>query len=219
MKVLTRTFPKMKSKNSPPQPEDGLQATIDELKELNLGKIEDSRPIFVCALLSTVEDEQYFNTLNTSDCVGFNVITIDTDYEADWRKPLMEYLKHDKLPNDTHHKTEVQRRLKQFHSKVKRETVVDFIRVNVIFRYGVPRYIITGNGKPFYNKSMDKRDWHEKIGEALWAYQTTHRTATQTTPYSLVYKVEVVLPSESQIPSLRIVIQEGLTLEDNARLR
>ena len=30
--------------------------------------------------------------------------------------------------------------------------------------------------------------------------------------------VEVVLPLERQIPSLRIVIQEGLTVEDNARL-
>ncbi|KAL0437743.1 UNVERIFIED_CONTAM: hypothetical protein Sradi_0482200 [Sesamum radiatum] len=113
--------------------------------------------------------------------------------------------------------------------------------------------IITDNGRPFYNKSMDKlcaqfgfkqhnssmynaaanglaeafnktlcnllkkvvskskKDWHEKIGEALWAYRTTHRTATQATPYSLVYGVEAVLPLESQIPSLRIAIQEGLT--------
>ncbi|KAL0439073.1 UNVERIFIED_CONTAM: hypothetical protein Slati_2390300 [Sesamum latifolium] len=67
--------------------------------------------------------------------------------------------------------------------------------------------------------SKSKRDWHEKIGKALWAYRTTHRTATQATPYSLVYGVEVVLPLESQIPSLRIAIQEGLTAEDNARLR
>ncbi|KAL0361090.1 UNVERIFIED_CONTAM: hypothetical protein Sradi_3793500 [Sesamum radiatum] len=145
--------------------------------------------------------------------------------------------------------------------EVKIEIVVDFIRVNIIFRYGVPRYIITNNGRPFYNKSMDKlcahfgfkqhkssmynaaanglaeafnktlcnllkkvvskskRDWHEKIGEALWANRTTHRTATQATPYSLVYGVEVVLPLESQIPSLHIAIQQGLTIEDNASLR
>ncbi|KAL0406167.1 UNVERIFIED_CONTAM: hypothetical protein Slati_3930600 [Sesamum latifolium] len=40
--------------------------------------------------------------------------------------------------------------------EVKKETVVDFIRVNIIFRYGIPWYIITDNGRPFYNKSMDK---------------------------------------------------------------
>ena len=44
-------------------------------------------------------------------------------------------------------------------------------------------------------------------------------TPTQVTPYSLVYGVEVVLPLEQQIPSLQITIQEGLTNEENVRLR
>lgn len=35
----------------------------------------------------------------------------------------------------------------------------------------------------------------------------------------MVYGVEAILPLERQIPSLRIAIQEGLTNEDNARLR
>ena len=38
-------------------------------------------------------------------------------------------------------------------------------------------------------------------------------------PYSLVYGVEAILPLECQIPSLRIAIQEGLTGEENAKLR
>ncbi|XP_028124370.1 uncharacterized protein LOC114321399 [Camellia sinensis] len=67
--------------------------------------------------------------------------------------------------------------------------------------------------------AKSKRDWHERIGEALWANHTTHRTPTQATPYSLVYGVEAVLPLEQQIPSLRIVIQEGLTNDENAKLR
>jgi hypothetical protein len=71
--------------------------------------------------------------------------------------------------------------------------------------------------KKVVNRS--KKDWHERIGEALWAYRTTFRTPTQATPYSLVYGVEAVLPLECQIPSLRIAIQEGLSNEDNVRLR
>ncbi|KAL6315070.1 hypothetical protein AAG906_030923 [Vitis piasezkii] len=51
------------------------------------------------------------------------------------------------------------------------------------------------------------------------AYQATYRTPTQATPYSLVYGVEVVLPLERQIPSLRIAIHEGLTNEYNVKLR
>lgn len=51
------------------------------------------------------------------------------------------------------------------------------------------------------------------------AYKITYRTPTLATPYALVYGVEAVLPLEKQIPSLRIAIQEGLTEEENARLR
>ena len=32
-----------------------------------------------------------------------------------------------------------------------------------------------------------KRYWHDKMEEALWAYQTTHRTPTQATPYSFIF--------------------------------
>ena len=67
--------------------------------------------------------------------------------------------------------------------------------------------------------SKTKWDWHERIREALWAYQTTFRTPTQARPYSLVYGVEAILPLECQIPSLWIAIQEGLTEEEKAKLR
>ncbi|XP_074284153.1 uncharacterized protein LOC141608707 [Silene latifolia] len=67
--------------------------------------------------------------------------------------------------------------------------------------------------------AKSKRDWHERIGEALWAYRTTYKTPTQATPYALVYGVEAVLPLELQIPSLRIAIQEGLTDDENDKLR
>ncbi|KAL0295601.1 UNVERIFIED_CONTAM: hypothetical protein Sangu_3193200 [Sesamum angustifolium] len=122
--------------------------------------------------------------------------------------------------------------------EVKKENVADFIRTHIIYRYRVPRYIISDNGKPFCNSLIDKlcqkfgfkqrnssmycaaanglaetfnkilcnllkkvvaklkRDWHERIEEALWAYRTTVRTPTQATHYALVYGVEGVLPLE-----------------------
>ncbi|XP_070014118.1 uncharacterized protein [Nicotiana sylvestris] len=55
--------------------------------------------------------------------------------------------------------------------------------------------------------------------EVLWAYKATHQTPTQATLYSLVYGVEVLLPLERQISSLRLAIQEGITDEENARLQ
>nr|XP_009773112.1 PREDICTED: uncharacterized protein LOC104223381 [Nicotiana sylvestris] len=40
--------------------------------------------------------------------------------------------------------------------EVKKENVANFIRVNIIYRFGIPRYILTDNGKPFDNKLMNK---------------------------------------------------------------
>ncbi|WMV51336.1 hypothetical protein MTR67_044721 [Solanum verrucosum] len=40
---------------APLQLEDGVQSTIDNLKELNLGTLEDPRPIFISALLTPEE--------------------------------------------------------------------------------------------------------------------------------------------------------------------
>ena len=47
--------------------------------------------------------------------------------------------------------------------------------------------------------------WHEKLPFALHAYQTEVRTSNGATPYSLVYGMEVVLPIEVEIPSLRVL--------------
>ncbi|XP_019160042.1 PREDICTED: uncharacterized protein LOC109156645 [Ipomoea nil] len=93
--------------------------------------------------------------------------------------------------------------------EVKKENVADFIRVHIIYRLASLGGV----------ESKSKCDWQERMEEVLWAYRTTYRTPTQSTPYSLVYGVEAVLPLERQIPSLRLAIQEGLTDEDNVKLR
>ena len=43
--------------------EDERQATVDELKELNLGTNEDLRPIYVSMLLSHSKEKSYFELL------------------------------------------------------------------------------------------------------------------------------------------------------------
>ncbi|XP_060177701.1 uncharacterized protein LOC132607626 [Lycium barbarum] len=40
--------------------------------------------------------------------------------------------------------------------EVKKENVANFIRANIIYRFGIPSYIITDNSKPFDNKLMNK---------------------------------------------------------------
>ena len=58
------------------------------------------------------------------------------------------------------------------------------------------------------------KDWHEMLPFTLHGYRTTARTSTGATPYSLVYGMEVVLPIEVHIPSLRIMKDAGLNEED-----
>ena len=67
--------------------------------------------------------------------------------------------------------------------------------------------------------SRNKREWHEKLLEALWAYRTTTRTPTEMTPYALVFGGEAVLPLEVQITSLIVSIQEKLSEEEAIKLR
>ncbi|XP_058104740.1 uncharacterized protein LOC131248475 [Magnolia sinica] len=51
------------------------------------------------------------------------------------------------------------------------------------------------------------RDWSEMLPYALWAYQTSVRSAIGATPYELVYGMKAVLPVEIKIPSLRIQLE------------
>ena len=67
--------------------------------------------------------------------------------------------------------------------------------------------------------SSRKRDWSDKLLEALWAYRTTIRGPTHSTPFSLVYRCEVVVLLEVQIHSLRVSLQNDMTQKRNVKLR
>ncbi|XP_070025386.1 uncharacterized protein [Nicotiana sylvestris] len=54
------------------------------------------------------------------------------------------------------------------------------------------------------------KQWHEKLSSALLGYRTTVCTSTGETPYMLVYSIEVVIPTEVEIPSLRIIQEAKL---------
>ena len=50
-------------------------------------------------------------------------------------------------------------------------------------------------------------NWHLNILSTLWDYRTSIKTATEFTPFQLVYELEVVLPIECEIPSLKLAIE------------
>ena len=47
--------------------------------------------------------------------------------------------------------------------------------------------------------SRSRRDWHERLPEALWANGTTIRMTIGCTPYNLVFGSEVVLLPQGAI--------------------
>ncbi|RVW18218.1 hypothetical protein CK203_106134 [Vitis vinifera] len=63
------------------------------------------------------------------------------------------------------------------------------------------------------------RDWSEKLPFALWAYCTSFRTSTGATPYSLMYDMEVVLPVETEMGSLRVALEQQISETEWAQAR
>ncbi|KAL0285947.1 UNVERIFIED_CONTAM: hypothetical protein Sangu_2756100 [Sesamum angustifolium] len=51
------------TKDAPLELEEGIKATIDELKEVNLSNIEDPRPIYISASLTQEEEEETYIAL------------------------------------------------------------------------------------------------------------------------------------------------------------
>ncbi|XP_020598499.1 uncharacterized protein LOC110038079 [Phalaenopsis equestris] len=94
--------------------------------------------------------------------------------------------------------------------EVRADNMLHFLKNNIVYRFvGLIKKILHAN----------KKEWHEKLSEALWAYRTTYRTPTSSTPYALTFGSEAVLPLEVELPSLRIAISNNVNSEDNTRLR
>ena len=52
-----------------------------------------------------------------------------------------------------------------------------------------------------------KSNWNLTIFSTLWDYRTSVKMVTSFTPFQLVYGLEVVLPIQCHIPSLKLVVE------------
>eukprot|EP00253_Pinus_taeda_P032465 PITA_32465 len=66
---------------------------------------------------------------------------------------------------------------------------------------------------------MNRKDWSEKLRDALWAYRITWKNTTGFSPYQLVYGKEVLLPIEFQIHTYKLAAELGLDLSEAQQQR
>ena len=59
-------------------------------------------------------------------------------------------------------------------------------------------------------------DWRAHLANVLWAYRSSPKTATGFTPFSLVYGIDTISPTELVVPSPRVM--QGSDLEVDANM-
>ncbi|XP_071727538.1 uncharacterized protein [Rutidosis leptorrhynchoides] len=72
-----------------------------------------------------------------------------------------------------------------------------------------------------------RKGWIDELPNVLWAHRTTPKSATNETPFSLVYGSEAVIPAEINVPTMRIAsfdessnseeLRENLNLVEECR--
>jgi hypothetical protein len=58
-------------------------------------------------------------------------------------------------------------------------------------------------------------DWDLKIHHVVWVYNTTYKTVTGYSPFCLTYRMEVFLPIELKMMTLRTAITMKLPLDES----
>lgn len=79
--------------------------------------------------------------------------------------------------------------------------LMDRLRLLIKYLKNVLRKMVTDN--PI--------TWHRVLSEVIWAYRTTCKSQTGTTPFALTYRHDALLPAERVVPSLRVALLHQLT--------
>jgi hypothetical protein len=69
-------------------------------------------------------------------------------------------------------------------------------------------------------KKLEKKKWAwvEYVLEVLWSYQTTRRTLTGETPFSLTYGTDAVIPAEVGSPRFLVAYYNPGFNDDRVKL-
>ncbi|KAH0773500.1 hypothetical protein KY290_010637 [Solanum tuberosum] len=99
-----------------------------------------------------------------------HLVAISKVAKEDWRQPIIDYMCYGILPENPRRRTDIRRHEPRFlyykdtlyqrslmfgKGRSNPRSVRSTLRMNIIYRYGIPRYKITDNGKTFDNKICD----------------------------------------------------------------
>ncbi|GJX40833.1 reverse transcriptase domain-containing protein [Tanacetum coccineum] len=100
---------------------------------------------------------------------------------------------------------------------------------NIVCRFGLPREIISNNGKQFQDNPFKywceklsrlgakNKNWLEELSHVLWAHRTTIKFSNGKNPFS--YGTEAIIPAKIGMPTLKTVevdlVQNNEALEIN----
>ncbi|KAL4366210.1 hypothetical protein GQ457_05G021270 [Hibiscus cannabinus] len=76
------------------------------------------------------------------------------------------------------------------------KTIQKFIKKNIFTRFGIPRAIISDEGRHFGNHSiiatlkklvvnLNQKDWSLRLDDALWPYRTAYKTPLNLSAYKI----------------------------------
>ncbi|XP_042404855.1 uncharacterized protein LOC121995088 [Zingiber officinale] len=74
--------------------------------------------------------------------------------------------------------------------------IIKFIWHNILYRFGIPRRLISDNGRQFTGGN-----WVDQLSSVLWALRVTPKEATSLTLFQLVYRGEAVILVEVGVES------------------
>ena len=131
-------------------------------------------------------------------------------------------------------------------ARITEQKIRNFVWQAIVCRFGIPRALVSDNGKQFDNSKFRdfcaklgiknyysspahpqsngqsevtirtlkaalktkledlKGKWVEYLPEVLWAYRTTHKSATRETPFAIAFGTKAVAPVEVELKSPRI---------------